>query len=638
MTLTKKLALGVLVMLLLVFLGTYLITMNNARNFFMQQIESNAQDTATSLGLSLSQSFAKDDVATMNSMVQAVFDRGYFSTIEVKDMQGNVLVVKQRASSHSRIPLWFEHLIKWSSSEKSSLVMNGWMQAGMVSVVGDPSYLYYSLWGNAVEMVKGYILFAVVALALAYGFIQHLLKPLKRITAQALAISEHEFPIEEHIPKTPELRQVTLAMNKMVAKVKSFFDEHVQQTESLRIQVYQDSLTSLSNRRHFIQQLSTLIDNEDEFVPGMVLMLVIDGLDELNQKQGFQQGDNLVLAAASVFKEFWSQPSTSALSRISGSTFALISHETDPVIFNSQCREFEHNLKQAIMTMSCKYHMGVANYARHQPITELLTLVDESVKSAREKRLFYSPRELNMLDYPQVVTLTDIKETLKQKKLTLHTQCVTDGVRYLHKELFVRMCDNNNNELGAGYFMPIAEKLGIAHRIDKYVLAEVITKKVLEAGCFAVNISADTLMNDKYSLAYLQQLKKLPRPLLANLSLEISELYVMNYFPQIKTFVKEAKALGVSVGVDRAGVQFTPFQYLSDLHIDYIKLHGSLVQDIDENESKQYFLHYFNEMAKTVDIQVVATQIEQEAQWQSIQIAHVMWGQGQYLAAVEPLA
>ncbi|MGL6029122.1 MAG: LapD/MoxY N-terminal periplasmic domain-containing protein, partial [Legionella sp.] len=137
MTLTKKLALGVLVMLLLVFLGTYLITMNNARNFFMQQIESNAQDTATSLGLSLSQSFAKDDVATMNSMVQAVFDRGYFFTIEVKDMQGNVLVVKQRASGHSRIPLWFEHLIKWSSSEKNSLVMNGWMQAGMVSVVGD---------------------------------------------------------------------------------------------------------------------------------------------------------------------------------------------------------------------------------------------------------------------------------------------------------------------------------------------------------------------------------------------------------------------------------------------------------------------------------------------------------------------
>ena len=41
-------------MLFMVFIGTYLITMNNDRNFFvMQQMESNAQDTATSLGLSL---------------------------------------------------------------------------------------------------------------------------------------------------------------------------------------------------------------------------------------------------------------------------------------------------------------------------------------------------------------------------------------------------------------------------------------------------------------------------------------------------------------------------------------------------------------------------------------------------------
>ena len=69
MTLIKKMALGVLVMLFLVFIGTYLITMNNARNFFIQQIESNAQDTATSLGLSLSQSFLNHDLPTMNSMV-----------------------------------------------------------------------------------------------------------------------------------------------------------------------------------------------------------------------------------------------------------------------------------------------------------------------------------------------------------------------------------------------------------------------------------------------------------------------------------------------------------------------------------------------------------------------------------------
>jgi len=72
MTLIKKMSLGVLLMLFLVFTGTYVITMTNARNFFIKQIESNAQDTATSLGLSLSQSLLSHDLPTMNAMTQAV--------------------------------------------------------------------------------------------------------------------------------------------------------------------------------------------------------------------------------------------------------------------------------------------------------------------------------------------------------------------------------------------------------------------------------------------------------------------------------------------------------------------------------------------------------------------------------------
>ena len=254
MTLIKKMALGVLFMLFIVFIGTYVITMNNARNFFIAQIESNAQDTATSLGLSLSQSLVRHDLPSMNAMSQAVFDRGYFSSIQIKDIKGKIIVSKKGPPQETNVPAWFIHLIQFPATEKSSLVMDGWMQAGVVFVTTDPSYAYVSLWRNAVGMVKGYLLFAVIAVSLVYAFIQFLLSPLKRVTAQALAISDHEFPIETNIPKTPELRQVTLAMNQMSMKIKSLFQEQVQQAETLRIQVYQDPLTGLSNRRYFLQQ------------------------------------------------------------------------------------------------------------------------------------------------------------------------------------------------------------------------------------------------------------------------------------------------------------------------------------------------------------------------------------------------
>ena len=638
MTLTKKLAIGVLTMLFLVFIGTYLITLNNARNFFIQQIESNAQDTATSLGLSLSQSVATHDLATMNSMVQAVFDRGYFSLIEVQDIKGKVLVLKKQLPQQSDIPNWFLNLMQWPATDKSSLVMDGWIQAGKVSVISDPGYAYSSLWLNAKEMIKAYLLFALIALILIYSFIQFLLRPLKRVTAQALAISEHEFPIEHNIPKTPELKQVTLAMNKMVLKIQSLFKEQLQQTEALRIQVYQDPLTGMSNRRFFLQQLSSILDNEDEFIPGHIVMIVIDGLDELNQQKGYQQGDNLVLTVAQVCQKFWKQSTVSVMARINGSTFALINHERDPVIFDKECKEFEQILRQSISDIAiCKAYMGATDYFTHQSISNLLTMVDLSVKKAHENGVFYCQKDLDSFKYPRSLTGEDLNNALEQKKMNLYAQAITNGKECLHKEIFVRMSDHEGGELGAGYFMPLAEKIGLAHLIDLYVLRELASKEAASQEGFALNVSDDTLLNNEYSQEFLQQIKNSPSAVLKNLSLEINESLVLSNFTEVKLFVKQAKQIGVKIGVDRVGIHFSPLNYLRDLHIDYLKLHGSLVQDIDENESKQFFIHYFNEMAKTMDIQVVATQIEHQAQWQALQDVHVLWGQGRFIAEVELL-
>ncbi|WP_298627768.1 EAL domain-containing protein [uncultured Legionella sp.] len=638
MTLIKKMALGVLGMLLLVFMGNFIITMNNARNFFIQQIESNAQDTATSLGLSLSQSLLSRDIPTMNSMVQAVFDRGYFSFIQVKDVKGKVIITKKLLPQQSNVPQWFVNLIRWPSTQKSSLVMDGWMQAGVVSVISDPSNMYESLWRNAVEMLKAYFLFALVALLLSYVFLQILLRPLKRVTAQALAISEHEFPIEEHIPRTPELRQVTLAMNQMVIKIKSLFQDQLQQAELLRIQVYQDPLTGLSNRRYFLQQISAILDNDDEFIPGYVLLIVIDGLDELNQQQSYQQGDELILSITRICKDFWKQPSVSTLARINGSTFAVIIHERDPEVFDNECKNFEQILQQILNEVKqCTAHMGAASYFAHQNVSNLLSMVDLSVKKARESGVFFCQKDHDSFNYPRLITRDDLIHSLEQKELGLYSQAVTNGKDLLHRELFVRIYDREHKELGAGYFMPIAEKAGLAHLIDFYVLKKLATLGSASTNGYAVNISQDTLANKGHTEMYLQLLKDTPKAVRNNLSLELSESMVLSSFAEVKLFAKQAQKLGVKLGVDRVGIHFSPLHYLSELHIDYIKLHGSLVQDIDENESKQFFIHYFNEMAKTLDIQVVATQVERESQWQALEIVHVHWGQGRYLDPVVSL-
>ena len=78
MTLYKQLATSIFILFTAVFIGTVITSTSNLRSFLETQLETHAQDTATSLGLSLSPYIQQHDLPIINSMIDAIFDRGYF--------------------------------------------------------------------------------------------------------------------------------------------------------------------------------------------------------------------------------------------------------------------------------------------------------------------------------------------------------------------------------------------------------------------------------------------------------------------------------------------------------------------------------------------------------------------------------
>ena len=85
-------------------------------------------------------------------------------------------------------------------------------------------------------------------------------RPLERTVEQARAITERRF-VTVAEPDVPELRNVTRAMNAMVARVKAMFEEQAGQVELLRRQAHCDPLTGLSNRAHFLGRVRTLLES-----------------------------------------------------------------------------------------------------------------------------------------------------------------------------------------------------------------------------------------------------------------------------------------------------------------------------------------------------------------------------------------
>ena len=107
MTLSRQLVLLLVLLLLLVFAGTFYISVRNTQVFLEAQLESHAQDAATSLGLSISSHLTQGDTAAVTSMSNAIFDRGFYRHVRVEDVKGDVLVDLESPLSIEGVPQWF---------------------------------------------------------------------------------------------------------------------------------------------------------------------------------------------------------------------------------------------------------------------------------------------------------------------------------------------------------------------------------------------------------------------------------------------------------------------------------------------------------------------------------------------------
>ena len=129
MTLYRQIATGIIVLLVLCFTGTVVLSTNNLRAFLESQMETHAQDTATSLGLSLSPHMLPVDMAIVESMVDAIYDRGYYSTIAITALDGKTLLERRSTVETDRAPAWFidaiDQAVKLGNPILGNIIMIG---------------------------------------------------------------------------------------------------------------------------------------------------------------------------------------------------------------------------------------------------------------------------------------------------------------------------------------------------------------------------------------------------------------------------------------------------------------------------------------------------------------------------------
>lgn len=651
MTLYKQLFLSVFVVLFSLSAALWVGEFKRTRDFLNLQMDTHAQDSATFLGLSLSSIKSNGNLATMAAMINALFDRGYYRSIELRDVQGNILVARHAEAPPIQVPAWFVRLAALTTPRATSMVMHEWQQTGTIEVESHLDNAYQTLW-QAVQTTGLWFFIACVASAVVSGIVlRSVLQPLAGIERQAIALCNRQFEIQEHIPRTRELRRVVLAMNTMSERLSRLFHEQVALADTLHKQVYQDPLTGIGNRRYLETRVNARFAEKDRAVQGAFFLFQIRDLKAINDRKGYQQGDRLIRETADRIRERSQRFPEHILARLGGGDFALFLPDIDEQTARQVVDDILDDMHRqevtglGVIERAAVFSGGVM-LDRAVSVGELLAQADMALSAARqtgdEKGHLVSLR-----DEPAVPVAGKGKwkevllDVLARKNVTFYAQPTvhcTNLSEPMHHELFARIAVPSGEHLSLGRFVTMAEEHDLMPDLDKMILEQVFERTLPSCPLRGITLNLSPIsLNDPEFVAWLHgKLAQSSRQGVA-VHFEFPEYRIVEYGKVIRRFGEEIKHYGHGIGIDHFGHGLMHFGYLQWLMPDYVKIDRAMTDAIvNEDIDIGFFVNTLCTAAHSIGIEVIVKNIETEQQWNLFSSLHIDAVQGFYIQAPEP--
>ena len=611
MTLARQIILIISLVFLLVLVGVFVHGVLNTRAYLAQQLGSHAQDTATSLALSLGPVLQQPDMAAAESLVDAIADRGYYQRIEYFDLANASKLKREFPVVVEGVPHWFTHWVKLETPPREALIMAGWQQHGRLQVVSHAGYAYRELWASTrstAAWLGGGWLLAVGSLMLLLRWV---LAPLLAVERQAEAIGKGQFMRLQQLPRTRELRRVVKAMNSMVVQVERIIGEKIAALARVEQNSIIDAITSLPNRQHMEARLNELL-RAPQRAEGLFAVICLSDLEAYNSTQGYQAGNKALQALAQSLRVFCTiEFSEYVIARFAGAEFALLASG----VGGDEVPDVLERLLAALPAQLAGLHIGVTDLG-HADRSALLGAADHATRAAqaKAKRAWHrsAPSAAND-DLPQGAQAwrAAIQQALQQGQLKLHSADVVDSRsgQLRHQELLAQLVRPGKALIMAGAFMPMVERLRLAPLVDCALLEQALQRLEAadEATRYAVNLSPQSLQDPVFTEWLAQRLQQLGERA-QQITLEISAI-VLHQADLLRAFMQRLEATGVAFAIDRVSAPVPQPAAWPGLALAYIKLDAAYVMSLEGEVNILVHLDALRDFARELGIPLIATGI-----------------------------
>ncbi len=388
-----------------------------------------------------------------------------------------------------------------------------------------------------------------------------------------------------------------------------------------------DALTGLTNRLAFEEELSQFLMEADGKHEHVLLGVNIDQFRLINENLGHAGGDRVLVGLADRLRETFG--TESRIARLGSDEFAVLvpNAEIETIAKKGQ------RLLESVATMRPRPGMKVSISIGLVPfdgtgndVVQLLRRADCAGLAAKEdggnrvhcwqsddRRL---AERVGMLRW-----VGRIQSALHENRLEIYYQPIAVAASktgVIHAvETLVRMRTADGDILPAGLFMPAAERYFLSPEIDRWMISSVLewmSKRPEIGDCLErvnINLSGRSLGDDRF-LDFLSEQLQQHADLIERLCFEITETALIGNLGRARKVLNRLHEQGCRFALDDFGSGLSSMAYLKNLPVDYLKIDGGFVRDIDQDNAALEMVREINRLGHAVGKITIAEYVESE--------------------------
>jgi diguanylate cyclase (GGDEF)-like protein len=396
--------------------------------------------------------------------------------------------------------------------------------------------------------------------------------------------------------------------------------------DEMRESLYIDTLTGAFKRAKLDEDMRSLGDTA-------ILILNIDNFSHINSYYGFRIGDALL----SKVVERLRQVTSNRIYRINGDEFIIFERnylELIEVIKSSFVQvPLEVDGLQFRLRFSFGVHLSSSGRAR---IREATTALKKAKKLGKNRYVVYE--EENLQKRRQFVQFNDILfNAIEHNQIVPFFQGIRDNAtgKIVKYEALARIV-NGDEVYTPSEFSEVAKVGGFLMDITKIIIEKSLPFLKENSLELSINITEDDLQSD-YLIDYLQHHCRINEIESSRITLEIVEgistAETQRHLEQLSVL----KKCGFKIALDDFGVEYSNFERVAQLDIDYIKIDGKYIKEIVTNEKYFKIVASIVYFAKSIGLDVIVEYVESQEIQDIIDALEVEFSQGYLFSQPEPL-